>query len=63
MRDLIKPYFSEYQKGNITLTELSNTLLDFDVEINSVYLNDSGTRLVFEFADKASASIYIMEVL
>lgn len=63
MRDLIQPYFSEYQKGNLTLTELANTLLEFDVEINSVGFNESGTRIAFEFADRASDATYTMEVL
>lgn len=61
MRDLILPFLTEFQKRKITLTEFSNILLDFDIEIDNVAINDNG-NLCFEFSDKASDASYAMEI-
>ena len=51
MRNLIEPLFTPYLKGQVTLTELCISLLDFDIEIDRLSLNMETGRLEFTFRE------------
>jgi hypothetical protein len=63
MRDLIKPIFTTYLDGSITLTELCVALLDFDIEIDRLALNVETGNLEFTFRDITSDSTYVYVVV
>lgn len=61
MRDLIQPFMTEYLSEKISLTELTNFLLDCDLEIAKVYINIEN-RICFQIDDLVSTASYIWEI-
>lgn len=62
MRNLIEPLFTPYLKGQVTLTELCVSLLDFDIEIDRLSLNMETGRLEFTFREISNDLTYVWEV-
>lgn len=69
MKEIVNQYLPALQSGASTLTEFANTLLDFDIEIQSVTARTGTSRkgapetfLVYTLSDRASDFICEVEV-